>query len=85
MAYVAAIMAHPGYIERFRNHLKQPGLRLPLTADGQLFSEAVALSREVIWLHTFGERCPEGHPPGAPRIEPATDEPRIPAAGAPPA
>lgn len=81
MAYIAAVAAHPGYIERFREHLRQPGLRIPLTAEGGLFNEAVTLGREVIWLHTFGERFAEGRPPAAPRVEPASAEPTIPAEG----
>ena len=40
----------------FHNDLATPGLRLPITADADAFFEAVALGREVIWLHTFGER-----------------------------
>ena len=27
-----------------------------MTSDKSLFREAVKLGREVIWLHTFGER-----------------------------
>lgn len=56
MAYIAAVAAHPGYVARFRANLKQPGLRIPVTADGALFAEAAKLGREVVWLHTFGER-----------------------------
>jgi hypothetical protein len=80
MAYIAAVAAHPGYIARFGKHLKQPGLRIPLTADATLFDEAVKIGREVIWLHTFGERFAEGRPHGAPHV---TDgpEPTIPADG----
>ncbi len=85
MAYIAALAAHPGYVERFRKNLKQPGLRIPLTADKALFAEAVAVGREVIWLHTFGERFAEGRPPGAPRVEPAEKEPTIPKGAALPA
>ena len=36
MAYLAAVMAHPGYTRRFQDDLVQPGLRLPLTRDGPL-------------------------------------------------
>lgn len=78
-AYIAAVAASPAYTERFRTHLKQPGLRIPITADRVLFDDAVALGREVIWLHTFGERFAEGRPPGPPRVK--TDEPTIPAGG----
>jgi hypothetical protein len=85
MAYIAAVAAQPGYIERFRGDLRQPGLRIPITADRALFDEAAALGREVIWLHTFGERFTEGHPPGPPRVEPTSAEPTIPAGGVLPA
>lgn len=82
-AYIGAVAASPAYTERFGANLKQPGLRVPVTADRALFDEAVALGREVVWLHTFGERFAEGRPPGTPRV--ATDEPTIPAGGALPA
>jgi hypothetical protein len=67
-AYVAALLAHPAYVERFRADLIQPGLRVPLTADAVLFAKAAKLGREIIWLHSFGERFGEGHPPGPPRV-----------------
>lgn len=56
MAYLAAIMAHPAFTARFARDLVQPGLRVPLTADATLFTEAAVLGREVIWLHCYGER-----------------------------
>ena len=62
-AYIAAVAASPAYTERFRANLKQPGLRIPITAERALFDEAVKLGREVVWLHTFGERFGEGRPP----------------------
>ena len=34
MAYIAAVAAHPAYTARFQADLVQPGLRIPLTADG---------------------------------------------------
>lgn len=72
MAYLAAVAAHPAYAVRFAPDLVQPGLRVPLTADPALFAEAAALGREVVWLHTFGERFADasaGRPPGPPRAE----------------
>lgn len=78
MAYIAVVAAHPAYVERFRGDLKQPGLRIPITADGALFAEAVAVGREVIWLHTFGERFQDGRPAGPPRVgenEPTVSKP----------
>jgi hypothetical protein len=71
MAYIAAIMAHPGFTERFKADLVRPGLRVPLTADAGLFARTAALGREVIWLHTYGERFAdpdEGRRYGTPRL-----------------
>lgn len=76
MAYIASVAAHPAYVERFRGDLKQPGLRIPITADGDLFAEAVAVGREVIWLHTFGERFKDDRG-GVVRVTPAEAEPTV--------
>ena len=84
LAYIAAVAAHPAYTSRFAPDLVQPGLRIPLTADPALFAEAAVLGREVIWLHTFGERFADpqaGRPAGAPRL-PDAERPHIPEAGA---
>jgi hypothetical protein len=62
----------------------RPGLRVPLTADKTLFDEAVALGREVVWLHCYGERfidAAAGRPKGPPRL-PENERPTIPAEGA---
>jgi len=83
MAYIAAIMAHPGFTERFKADLVRPGLRVPLTADAGLFARAAALGREVIWLHTYGERFAdpdEGRPHGPPRL-PEGERPVMPKDG----
>jgi hypothetical protein len=87
LAYLAAVAAHPAYTARFQPNLSQPGLRIPLTARGKLFAEAVALGRRVIWLHTFGERFADpkaNRPAGPPRL-PKDQAPRIPKDGAIPA
>ena len=71
MAYIAAVLAHPAFTARFQKDLVRPGLRVPLTADAALFAKAVALGREVVWLHTYGERFVDpkaGRPSGAPRL-----------------
>ena len=66
-AYVTAVLAAPTYGERFYDELEEPGPRLPLTRDIILFDRAVTLGRELIWLHTFGERfVPPGHAAGVP-------------------
>ena len=71
MAYLAAVMAHPAFTARFKADLVRPGLHVPLTADAELFAEAVALGSEVIWLHCYGERFADpaaGRPKQAPRL-----------------
>jgi hypothetical protein len=58
-------------------------LRIPITADADLFNQAVALGREVLWLYTFGERYTDpahGRPPQPPRM-PAGIRPMFPAGG----
>ncbi len=84
LAYIAAVMAHPAFTERFAEDLVQPGLRLPVTADAALFREAVAIGCEVIWLHCYGERfcdAAAGRPSGPPRMAKG-EGPVIPANGA---
>lgn len=83
LAYLAAVMAHPAFIARFKADLIRPGLHVPLTADAKLFAEAVALGSEVIWLHCYGERFADpaaGRPKQAPRL-PKDIAPSIPKAG----
>ncbi len=82
-AYIAAVAAHPGYIERFRTDLATPGLRIPLTADATTFFEAAELGRRVVWLHTFGERFANAgarREPGPPRL-PVGRRPQVPKGG----
>ncbi len=67
-AYVAALLAHPAYTASFAEDLVRPGLRVPLTADAALFAEAAKLGRELIRLHTFGERFAAEDPPRPPRV-----------------
>jgi hypothetical protein len=84
VAYVAAVAAHPAFTARFQSDLLKPGLRIPLTANSEIFANAVDIGRTVIWLHTFGERfvAPNhGRPARTPRLE-VGDAPKIPAAGA---
>jgi hypothetical protein len=84
MAYIGAVMVHPAFTARFKSDLVQPGLRLPLTANVELFFTAVEFGRTVVWLHTFGERFADpkrGLPAGPPRLSKEV-APRIPAGGA---
>ena len=84
LAYIAAIAANPAFTAKFQDDMSTPGLRIPVTADEKLFTDAVGIGRNIIWLHTFGERmsdADQGRPPQPPRL-PASRAPRIPAAGA---
>jgi hypothetical protein len=72
LAYIAAVAAQPAFTERFAADLRTPGIRVPLTADPDMWQRAVGLGRRVLWLHTRGRRFPdpaEGRPPGPPTVE----------------
>jgi Type ISP C-terminal specificity domain/N-6 DNA Methylase len=70
LAYVYAVLAGD-YTGRFTAELEIPGPRIPITKDAGLFKQTAALGRQLIWLHTYGERfVPDGDkhgvvPPGA--------------------
>lgn len=83
MAYIAVLLAHPDFTARFADDLRQPGLRVPITADAALFAEAAELGKEIIWLHCYGERMADpanSRPAGAPRL-PTGERPTIPKGG----
>ena len=84
MAYLAAVMAHPTFTARFASDLIRPGLHVPLTADATLFTEAVAIGSQVVWLHCYGDRfadLDQNRPKQTPRL-PRECAPYIPAGGA---
>ena len=71
LAYIAAVTAHPAFTTRFADDLRTPGIRVPLTADKTVWDDAVALGRNVLWLHTRGQRCADAahdRPQGAPKV-----------------
>ncbi len=41
---------------RFRSELQTPGVRIPITADADLWTKGVEVGEEILWLHTFGQR-----------------------------
>ena len=55
-AYVYALLSPSAYRTRFAEALQTPGLRVPITADAELWREAVAAGRRRLWLHTSAER-----------------------------
>lgn len=84
MGYIAAVGSHPGFTQRFKQEMVRPGIRIPLTSDPKLFADAIAIGKEVIWLHTFGERFSDaknGRPSAPPRL-PDDLRPQIPQNGA---
>jgi len=60
--YVYALLAGSDYTTRFAEELISPGPRVPLTVDAGLFADAADLGRELLWLHTYGERFATGRP-----------------------
>jgi hypothetical protein len=54
VAYIAAVVAHPGFTARFAQELVTPGIRIPLTIDHDLFTIAVGLGHKLIWAATYG-------------------------------
>lgn len=59
-AYLYAVLAQPAFTARFHEELATRELRVPLTADAELFAQAVKLGRELLFLHTYGERFATG-------------------------
>ena len=55
-AYAYALLSTPEYQARFAEPLTDKVVRLPLTAEPDIWARAVALGRELLWLHTFAAR-----------------------------
>ena len=55
-AYCYALLSSPSYVDRFSEELTIPGPRIPITKDPELFSRVSDAGRELIWVHTYGER-----------------------------
>ncbi|WP_053851485.1 type ISP restriction/modification enzyme [Streptomyces sp. NRRL B-24085] len=67
LAYIAAVAAHPTFTERYADDLNSLGVRIPLTAAGGLWREAVNLGHHILWASTFGTRSispGDGRPAG---------------------
>ena len=69
-AYTYALLAHPGYVETFREALERPGPRAPVTADPKLFAEAVDVGEQLLWLQTYAERYRDPAASRAGRVPP---------------
>ncbi len=55
-AYVYGILAQPAYVERFWEELELPPPHVPITKDTELFTQVAEHGRQLIQLHTYGER-----------------------------
>jgi hypothetical protein len=75
LAYIAAVVSHSGFTQRFRKDLEVPGIRIPFSRNPQLWTRAQEIGRQVIWLQTFG-MCFVDQEHGKPRM-PAVTAPRI--------
>ena len=63
LAYVYALGSTAAFTDRFDEELAEAAgpIHIPVTADPDLFRQAVALGRDLLWWHTWGERlAPEG-------------------------
>jgi hypothetical protein len=55
--YVAGITGHPNYTDRFEDELETPGIRVPLTANGELFQKVAGIGSTVVWAQTYGSEA----------------------------
>jgi hypothetical protein len=63
LAYIAAVTSHPAYTATFSAELETPGIHVPITADANLWCQAVELGRNVLWAHTLGRAfADDSHP-----------------------
>ncbi len=61
-AYLYSVLAHPAYCDRFADELSHSEIHVPVARQYSVFKTAVAIGRQLIWLHTFGERMvPDGY------------------------
>lgn len=58
IAYVTAVVAHPGYGARFARALSSGVVRVPVTTDAEVLGRGLALGHEVLRLQTLGEHRP---------------------------
>ena len=62
-AYVYSILAQPAYVEEFWEELELPPPHVPIAKDIELFAQVAEHGRNLIQLHTYGERFVPEHQP----------------------
>lgn len=55
-SYVYALLVSTKFYETFREALKTPGIRVPITRSESLWKKAVDLGSYLLWIHTYAER-----------------------------
>lgn len=82
VAYVYGLTGTPAFADRFDAELAERAgpVRIPLTADPDLFERVLRLGRDLLWWHTFGERFA---PPGDPGLPPGPAREVAPVRGMP--
>ena len=82
LAYVHAVAGTAAFTERFEDELAEAAgpIHLPITANQALFQQAVALGRDLLWWHTWGERFTS---PGQTRLPPGRAQQITPVDGMP--
>ena len=63
LAYVYSLCATAAFTDQFKEELAEAAgpIHVPITADPNLFRQAVALGRDLLWWHTWGARfAPDG-------------------------
>ncbi len=73
LAYAAALTSFDGFTKTFADELRTPGVRVPITADGKIWADAVAIGRDALWISTFGNRCTGSNRPAGDIRYPAGD------------
>ena len=56
VAYLYGLLGQPAFTERFAKELGNSEIRVPITADANLFERVAGIGRELLFLHTYGER-----------------------------
>ena len=60
--YLYAVMAHSGYTSKFGQELASKEIRVPITLDSELFKRAAAIGKQLLFLHSHGERFSDDFP-----------------------
>ena len=79
LAYVYAMGGTAAFSDRFNDELAEAAgsIHVPMTVDANLFQQAVAVGRDLLWWHTWGERFSPEAIPASPRAKPRRSAPVV--------